>query len=424
MKHITIHECYDKIYIKDSNEVNTITDSQAHELDILIKSLNLDKDNVIWGRNYITFINYVGFIKLPSFSIEILPKVSVSDEQDDNDCSRKVLINMLSKSGQLDINYSELSVHKIFKKNLFEIFAYLFAIKLEKELRRGIQLEYVQKEENIYFQKGKVLIKEQIQNKIKNNSKSFCCYEEFESNNKLNLIFKSAIELLITKVKSIETVNKLKYCASYYSNLDKAFISNNDLDTLHFNRMNKRFEPAFYLAKMFLKSYSSTAALANNKSFSLLFKMDELFEKYIAKIIKKNIEQFVSIQDNRYKLLINEQTANKSFPIKPDIVIEYEGEPKLIIDTKWKRISSSFHRHGMKREDLYQMYAYLTRYENSTSAVLLYPHNSDISPEPGEVLESWVLENQINKRLRLYSVGLENENKTIEVLKKIINQNI
>lgn len=424
MKHIIIHECYDKIHISNNNGTNTITNSQAHELDILVKNLKLDKENVIWGRNNITFINYVGFIKLPSFSIEILPKVSMSNEQDDYDCSRKVLINMLSKSSKIDINYSELNSHKIYKKSLFEIFAFLFASKLESELRRGIQLEYIEKEENIYFQKGKVLLKEQIQNKAKNNSKSYCRYEEFESNNTLNKVFKNAIELLIPNIKNIDTINKLKYCASYYTSVEKTYISNNDLDGFQFNRMNKRFEPAFYLAKMFLKSYSPTSALASNKSFSLLFKMNELFEIYIAKTIKKNINHFVSMQDKRYKLLINEQTTRKSFPIKPDIVIEHEGAARLIIDTKWKRISSSYHRHGLKREDLYQMYAYLTRYEDSTSALLLYPHNPDISAESGDVLESWFLENQNNKKLKLYSIDLRNESITIEILKRIINDNI
>ena len=32
------------------------------------------------------------------------------------------------------------------------------------------------------------------------------------------------------------------------------------------------------------------------------------------------------MQDKRYKLLINEQTTRKSFPIKPDIVIEHEEQ--------------------------------------------------------------------------------------------------
>ena len=51
-------------------------------------------------------------------------------------------------------------------------------------------------------------------------------------------------------------------------------------------------------------------------------------------------------------------------------------------------------------------------------------HNPDISAESGDVLESWFLENQNNKKLKLYSIDLRNESITIEILKRIINDNI
>ena len=55
---------------------------------------------------------------------------------------------------------------------------------------------------------------------------------------------------------------------------------------------------------------------------------------------------------------------------------------------------------------------------------LLYPHNPDISAEPGHVLESWFLENQNNKKLKLYSIDLRNESVTIEILKSIVSDNM
>lgn len=39
---------------------------------------------------------------------------------------------------------------------------------------------------------------------------------------------------------------------------------------------------------------------------------------------------------------------------------------------RWKNIDESINRHGVKREDFYQMYAYLTKYEDSNVAILLY----------------------------------------------------
>ena len=83
------------------------------------------------------------------------------------------------------------------------------------------------------------------------------------------------------------------------------------------------------------------------------------------------------------------------YPLKPDIVVLHNDSEKLIIDTKWKFINGSKNRHGVK-EDLFQMYAYLTRYEKVSTVILLYPHQqATIVKQSSEVLESWYLEETV-----------------------------
>lgn len=66
------------------------------------------------------------------------------------------------------------------------------------------------------------------------------------------------------------------------------------------------------------------------------------------------------------------------------------------------------------------MYAYLTRYKDMKSAILLYPSSSDSS---SEYLESWYLEHNKNKKIRVYAVSLYDEVKTLETLKNIVESN-
>lgn len=127
----------------------------------------------------------------------------------------------------------------------------------------------------------------------------------------------------------------------------------------------------------------------------------------------------ISFRHSKYKLLVNEKKNTGVFQLKPDIVIAKCGIESIIIDTKWKSISSLYNRHGVKREDLYQMYAYLTRYPNVETVVLLYPYNDRVDNH-NECLESWVLEHDRNKKIKVYSVNLENEKSTIKSLKNII----
>ncbi|MGE1115436.1 McrC family protein [Priestia megaterium] len=420
MKHIVLSECYDQLVISDEISSHSITQQQADELEQIIKVHKLDERNIIWGRKTITFMNYVGYIGLSNVSIEILPKISLGE---DPVVSRKALLNMLKRSGQLNIKYSTVSLLNLLSENLFEIFGYLYVVLLEKELKRGIYSDYISSEGNLNVLKGSLQIKEHIQNISTNKrTKIYCRYEELQSNNKLNQIYKATNELLLKKVRNINTLNKLKHCQSWFSEVDSQSFSPRDLNNITLNRLNQRFEPSFSLAKTFLSNLSPDFKGGKNKSFSILFEMNKLFESYISILINQCTDHKVQIQHQEHKLLVKEATQRQIYSLKPDVVIS-NGETELVIDTKWKQIRSLYNRHGAKREDLFQLYAYVTRYKEARSAILLYPHNSFIEEDPATILESWYLDGLPEKRIRMYSISLEDEKVTIDNLTNIIQEN-
>ena len=112
MRYITIYECYDKLNIGKNSSEMSIPYEEAEELERYIINEKLDSNNILWSRDSITFINYVGFIKLSTVSIEILPKIYINSS--DYDGSRKALLNMLNKSGIVKFNYSSLSMLNIY----------------------------------------------------------------------------------------------------------------------------------------------------------------------------------------------------------------------------------------------------------------------------------------------------------------------
>jgi 5-methylcytosine-specific restriction enzyme subunit McrC len=93
---------------------------------------------------------------------------------------------------------------------------------------------------------------------------------------------------------------------------------------------------------------------------------------------------------------------------------------QVIIDTKWKIISSDYFRHGVKREDYFQMYVYLMRYTDAKAAILLYPYNKSIKDDPGCLLESYYLECHEAKKLKVYSIGWESEKDTVREIRSIV----
>ena len=397
-----------------------ISRREAHELYNYAMSKKLDMDNILWERDTLRFINYVGYIRLSTVSIEILPKISLNGSVE---LERKALLNMLSKCGVLKVNYSEISSLKLYKQSLNEILAYLFSKKLQKELGKGVYGEYVYIEENINSLKGSLRVQEQIKNLASHSSKAFCRFEEFSRDNKLNKILSFFVKEVMKNVKNRETLKLLRISEMILGDVDERNVTLNEVNDFSFNRLNKPFEDAFTLGKMIVLGESALGNLGENKAYSILFKMNEIFEIYIGKLLRELLyKETVHMQHSKYKLLIKEESNRGVFKLIPDIVIEKNGIESVIIDTKWKSIESKFNRHGVKREDLYQMYAYLTRYKNARTVILLYPYNERIEGEEGEYLESWYLDEEEHKRVRVYAVNLENEKETLKSLDKIVRK--
>ncbi len=200
-------------------------------------------------------------------------------------------------------------------------------------------------------------------------------------------------------------------------------ISSYQLENVYFNRNNQRFYESYLLAKLILSESSSTFQSGQSKNFSIIFKMNELFEEYIAYLAKK-IASDVTIKDRRYRLLVNENTGYKNFLLEPDLLINKNSDKQIIIDTKWKRYDPSSASHGVQRNDLYQMYAYLTRYDKVQTVILLYPYDINKKYKSGECLNTWHLDGNSNKQIKCYTINYEDEKEALEEIKAITQENL
>jgi 5-methylcytosine-specific restriction enzyme subunit McrC len=417
LKHLVVDEGTSRIPITREDKDDSLTMAEAKELREYLRTQKLEKPCFLWSLDSIKIINYVGFIQLSTVSIEILPKVSSHKN------SREVLLNMLIVSRYLEINYSALAGLQLAKRNLFEIFGYIFALKLKQELFYGIYSTYQECENNLSFQKGKIVFPRQINNALKHIPKAYCNYHEFTADNDLNRMFKFVINLLLRKVETAKTLDLLRYCSLNFQDVSDITPNIIDADKVFFDRTNQRFSPAYSLAKIFLANCSTVATAGGYFSFSILFKMNDLFERYVSVIARKALSSYkVNLQHKEIKLLINEKNDKGVYWLKPDMVVESENS-QLVIDTKWKIISSQYFRHGVTREDYFQMYAYLTRYMDAKAAILLYPYNESIATGPGAQLESYYLENNNNKKLKVYSISWDDNDKTAQEIIKIVREN-
>lgn len=113
------------------------------------------------GR-YLQAKSYVGTIQtISGFILEILPKTSKDEEVNS---SKEVFMKLLHLLYKLP-NYKNIesaNFERIKNLDIFEIFIVMFLEEIGLIIKKGIKSDYVNEEENLFYLKGKLLIKEQI----------------------------------------------------------------------------------------------------------------------------------------------------------------------------------------------------------------------------------------------------------------------
>ncbi|WP_421077636.1 McrC family protein [Methanothermococcus sp. Ax23] len=343
----------------------------------LNRKLKIFKD----GHKTIKAKQFVGALKINNTTIQILPKI-YKNERNEEQKQKEALTNllyMLSYTKKLKIkeNFANLSKNN----DLFEIYIYLFAKNLLKEIENGIYKNYNKKEENLTYLKGKLHTTKQIKHNYINKHKLYCKYAEFSENNLINKIFKYAVELLKNITNNPKNKKLLSDLSFVLSDIDYKTITINDFKKVKFNRMNERFKPYIEMAKMFILNESTNLNSKDLKTFSLIFNMDYLFEEFVGTILKKHYDEIfnnecvIHLQHSELYLLTDENN-NNTFRLKPDIVVyssNNTNKPFLIIDTKYKNlIDDKTKNYNINQSDAYQMFAYLKKYD-CKKGVLLYP---------------------------------------------------
>ena len=417
MKRLIVYEATTTIPV-GKEETNGITEREADELQRYIMQNKLKTGHFMWTRHSLKIVNYVGYIQLSTMAIEILPKVSATDTAE---ASRQALLMLLQESGYLKVTYSTLASQLVTRSNLFEIFGRLFAVMLMNELRRGLCAGYIYQEENLSMLRGKLSISRQMVNKMRRLPKAFCRYDEFSVNQRLNQFLKRVTRSLLSKMRNLYTVDLLMGCLLRFEGVEDVEFQAAEAEEINVDRLSRRFEPTLLLAKLLYRNQVMTMALGKTEAFSILFAMNDLFEAYVAQLCARYLPYRTKIQQGNNKLWINKKTGRGAFCLRPDIIIEFDNGERIIIDTKWKWISETAHRHGVSREDYFQMYAYLTRDPRVRAAVLLYPYHTGIV-ESGTILECYYVENQKKKELIISSITYENKKKAIMDLESILSQ--
>jgi 5-methylcytosine-specific restriction enzyme subunit McrC len=192
--------------------------------------------------------------------------------------------------------------------------------------------------------------------------------------------------VLLDATRTPSTQDALRHCLLVLDEVSDEMVSPAHFDRVAFNRQNERYEDLFHFCHLILADLSPTVHSGEAKSFSLLFDMNKVFERFIAAFIHNLVmpnlpgcKLYPQARHNRRPLFQDEKLRGV-LHLEPDILIYHKTRGcNLVIDTKWKRLTAG-------AEDLYQLYAYTQRFGCGQS-VLLYPHAPGASTKDLHILD-------------------------------------
>lgn len=345
----------------------------------------------------VQFNNYVGSIWFNQIQINIFPKIF--DNIESTDANEKLIISMKywwriyleyknkNKNRIFFLNYSLSG--KTFKKRkkseLFDWFLWDYVEKVSQIFKNQIYHEYVYKNENSSFIKGKINFNDFVKNKIpKGNFFNFnCSFFEYSHKNLFNGIIKKCLKIILQKfLKTDEYSNEIQKLLSYLNDVEDSGISEQDCDFVNLYNVPTEFHNILKMSKIILHN-SYIDKYGNLIGYLFLLKMSSIFEIFVKNQLE-NAGILIEQLDNED----NKLTWNGEFKIRPDIVVKNKvvKNKTIVADCKYKRIKDIEEKNNdIVIEDIYQLIVY-SNILRSKNSFLIYPlSEEELDKQPYEL---------------------------------------
>ncbi|MEE0958379.1 MAG: McrC family protein [Ruminococcus sp.] len=327
----------------------------------------------------ISIRNYVGLIEMKNgFQIQVLPKIDFSSGEDvGNQTTKRIFLKMLRSMKDFPCKVFNDANLKADRMNLYELFINMYLQEVRQILKQGLKSGYIEKEDNLHFYKGKLMVNEHIRQNLSHKERFYLRYDEFNPNRPENKLIKSTLIKLSKMTSSAENSKEIRQFLTGFELVEPSRNIEKDFASIKIDRTTKGYEAVMAWSRVFLFNKSFTTFTGSTQSRALLFPMEQVFESYVAQQLKKVFVPDgweVSVQDKGYYLF---EEPRRQFSLRPDIVIR-KNDRVVVLDTKWKSLcDNEAKNYGISQSDMYQMYAYSKKYQTS-EIWLIYPVNQEM----------------------------------------------
>lgn len=243
-------------------------------------------------------------------------------------------------------------------ENIAELFSEIIIITLNSQIKRGLERDYIEKQDTIPTIHGKINITSSITPYIQHRE-LVCEYDEFTHDSYKNQIIKTTLNTLIQENISKKQKKKLKRLLTYFSN-----VSTIDLNYVNWNiryhMNNQTYQMIITICQMLYEGLLQNPSKGSMKLLELDEKhMHRLYEKFILEYYKKEHPNLKANASYIYWQL--DDNMSTGLPLmKTDITLTHK-ENILIIDAKYYKnsLQTNYNKKAIHSGNLYQIFTYV-----------------------------------------------------------------
>ncbi|QDA31686.1 restriction endonuclease [Thermococcus indicus] len=336
------------------------------------------------GEYYIRAHGSVGFayhLGEPSFMIQVLPRPYKRDP--DEARSLRFFLSLMNLSGGLGLGRREIdeavSTYTRGKGGVHELFLYLYAYLLGRELFHGLYREYSEVEEKLQTIRGRVLLS-RLARRPPLSRDVPVRHTVLDVDTALNRVLKAALEVVV-EVSAWEGIARAAEALIRYF-ADVGPLRQGDIERVTFNPLNERFRPTFHLATMILAGFGKLSPGLTVPG--IFIEMDRLFEDLVYHTVLTALsgrgrvhrqQPLPHIVRNASEIEAKMGAVFTFGPPRPDIFVQMPGG-RCILEVKYRNLSvkmgdTRWRKLVRSSGELYQAYSY-SRISGG-GALIVYP---------------------------------------------------
>jgi len=333
------------------------------------------------GRQRLRLDNYVGVVQTPCGTvIEIVPKHHAEGGSlaDARALLRKLLLALMDLVPTRDAGAAAL---QLFDAPLSEWVMQQFLQALDTLVGRGLRFEYQRVEEELPFLRGQLNLTAQLRQPPGRGHRFHVRHDVYLPDRPENRLLKLALERVRQCTQSPENWRLAQELSVRLHEVPPSRQVAQDFRAWGTDRLLAHYRAVKPWCELILHQHMPLAISGEHQGLSLLFPMEKLFERYVARWLRGALAPGVEMRAPARSQSLCTHDEASIFQLEPDFYISQGGQ-RWVLDTKWKLLNAADRsgKYGLSQSDFYQLYAYGQKYlGGSGSMALIYPQTGQFA---------------------------------------------